>query len=272
LARVLSAAVLVAILGATIWFLPWWATVAVAAAAAALGAHELAALSAHMGAPVPSASIAVASAAVVVALGTAPRMSLVAGIAGDDLALVVVLASLVAAGVLSLSAAAVTPAAFTRAAVMVMAPVYIGLPLGTLAWVQSSAGPRALTWFVALIAVSDSAQYYTGRAFGRRKLAPAISPGKTTEGAVGGLVVAAIAGAALSSFGLPNAGVAAGAALAGTLAIAGMVGDLFESMLKRAAGVKDSSALIPGHGGVLDRIDSYLFAAPIFYVYLIARG
>jgi phosphatidate cytidylyltransferase len=121
---------------------------------------------------------------------------------------------------------------------------------------------------MGVVAGSDTAQYYTGRALGRRKLAPRVSPGKTIEGAAGGLVAAVAIGAALSSWGLPGVawpGAALGALL---LALFGIAGDLFESLLKRSAGVKDSSALIPGHGGVLDRIDAYLFTFPMFYLFL----
>jgi phosphatidate cytidylyltransferase len=106
--------------------------------------------------------------------------------------------------------------------------------------------------------------------FGRRKLAPAVSPAKTVEGAIGGLVLATIAGAVagprlshIASLTPP-----VGALIGLFVAAFGIVGDLFESLLKRSAGVKDSSALIPGHGGVLDRVDSYLFAAPCFYIAL----
>ncbi len=98
-----------------------------------------------------------------------------------------------------------------------------------------------------------------------------MSPAKTVEGAVGGFVAAAILGAWLAPQWLAMThapGPVAGALLGTLLAGAGMVGDLFESLLKRSAGVKDSSSLIPGHGGVLDRIDSYLFAAPVYFLLL----
>jgi phosphatidate cytidylyltransferase len=114
---------------------------------------------------------------------------------------------------------------------------------------------------------SDSAQYYTGRMFGRRPLAPLISPKKTVEGAIGGLVL----GSAVMVIGglwvFPEAPRLVLTLAAATVVAVGMVGDLFESLLKRSAGVKDSSNLIPGHGGVLDRIDSWLFAGPIYYVF-----
>ena len=123
---------------------------------------------------------------------------------------------------------------------------------------------------MALIWFADIAAYFTGRAFGKRKLAPAVSPGKTWEGAVGGVVAAAIWTTATvavpGSFGdilarqwsLPVVFL-----LACLLAAISVVGDLFESLLKRRAGVKDSSRLLPGHGGVYDRIDALLPVAPV---------
>ena len=120
---------------------------------------------------------------------------------------------------------------------------------------------------LAVIVVSDSAQYYTGRAFGKRPLSPAISPKKTVEGAIGGVVFGTAAFAVGGSY-LFGAPFWALALLGAAISLLGIVGDLFESLLKRSAGVKDSSQLIPGHGGVLDRIDSWLFAAPVYYMFL----
>jgi len=145
--------------------------------------------------------------------------------------------------------------------------IYIGLPLGALAALRVAG--RDVVGLLALgIIVSDSAQYYSGRAFGRHLLAPAISPKKTVEGAVGGVIVG---GAAMVIGGLrvfPDARVSLLILMAAAVVAVGIVGDLFESLLKRSAGVKDSSNLIPGHGGVLDRIDSWLFAGPVFYVFV----
>ena len=114
----------------------------------------------------------------------------------------------------------------------------------------------------------DTAQYYSGRAFGRRPLAPAISPKKTVGGAVGGFVAGALVCAVVGTLWLPVVPLALRAAIGGMIVALGIAGDLFESMLKRGAGVKDSSRLIPGHGGILDRIDALLFAAPVYYVVL----
>ena len=118
------------------------------------------------------------------------------------------------------------------------------------------------------IVVSDSAQYYAGRAFGRRPLSPAISPKKTLEGAIGGMVLAVPAMIWSGSYFLPGVGPEWLALLGAAIAVLGMVGDLFESAIKRAAGLKDSSGLIPGHGGILDRLDAWLFAAPVYYAFL----
>lgn len=155
-----------------------------------------------------------------------------------------------------------------RARVRLLAPWYIGMPLGMLATVQAVGGRTATVLLIATVIVSDSAQFYSGRLFGRRPLAPAISPRKTVEGAMGGLVVATVFFTLAGSWVFPTARRASLALLGVTIVALGICGDLFESRLKRTAGVKDSSALIPGHGGVLDRIDALLFATPVYYLYL----
>ena len=124
--------------------------------------------------------------------------------------------------------------------------------------------PIGMAWVLAVVLstwAGDSAAYLAGRAFGRHKLAPAISPGKTIEGALGGLVAAVVVSAAV--FGVSGALPAwAGAMVGAGLGMCGQLGDLSESFLKRQAGVKDSGDLIPGHGGMLDRVDALLFAFP----------
>jgi len=124
-----------------------------------------------------------------------------------------------------------------------------------------------LSFFFLIIMGADAGAYYSGRALGKHKLAPAISPGKTWEGVAGGVLVA-LAMAALAHFwffrelplkwALP---------LAFVMAVVGILGDLTESALKRSAGAKDAAKLLPGHGGVLDRLDSLLFNAPLIYYF-----
>jgi phosphatidate cytidylyltransferase len=155
------------------------------------------------------------------------------------------------------------------AAAELVATVYIGVPLGMLVAGQLLAGPKATLVLMGTVVVSDSAQYYTGRAFGRRPLAPAVSPKKTIEGAIGGVVFGILFMAVAGRFVFPRLGIPALAVLGAVVVVLGILGDLFESRLKRVAGVKDSSALIPGHGGVLDRIDALLFAIPAYYFVLV---
>ncbi|MCC7120069.1 MAG: phosphatidate cytidylyltransferase [Gammaproteobacteria bacterium] len=152
-----------------------------------------------------------------------------------------------------------------RAAALAALGVWVLLPLWlSLLWLKA-ASPLLLLALFALIWLADSAAYFVGRRYGRRRLAPRVSPGKTWAGVAGALAAAPIIALV---FGL-SAGFR-GAALAGfgmlclVTVVASIVGDLFESLLKRRAGVKDSGALLPGHGGVLDRIDSLTAAAPIF--------
>ena len=152
------------------------------------------------------------------------------------------------------------------AAADLVAPVYVGAPLGMLVVLHVLQGWRATLLLVTLVVVSDSAQYYSGRMFGRHALAPSISPKKTIEGAVGGLICGTLFMVIVGARLFPEAGLVSLGLLGLTVVVLGVCGDLFESRLKRTAGMKDSSALIPGHGGILDRIDALLFAAPAFYV------
>lgn len=142
-------------------------------------------------------------------------------------------------------------------------PYVIGAGAGT----ALVAFPLLLTWG------TDIGAYVFGRWLGVRKLAPSVSPGKTMAGAVGGLAVALVVSVLYARWGLPRFAMATlpiGVALAfgAAMSVAAQVGDLVESMFKREAGVKDSSHLIPGHGGMLDRVDSLLFTLPLGYVLL----
>ena len=126
-----------------------------------------------------------------------------------------------------------------------------------------------ITFFACLMIVaSDIGSYIIGSRFGRRQLSP-ISPGKTVEGALGGFVCAMAVGAIGGQLFEWNYGLFMGAILGGFVALFALVGDLTESMMKRNAGIKDSGDVLPGHGGILDRIDSYLFTPAVVYYYLI---
>jgi phosphatidate cytidylyltransferase len=256
--RILSAVVLIATIGVVLLLAPWWASLALTAVIAAVAAWEMGRLAAAVGAAVSTPVLVTGAVAVCIATAMTPDL-----LRGGALTQVL-LALIVGAGVVTLGAGEPSPAAMTRAGWLLMVPVYVGMPLGVLAWLQIVHGPMVLLLLLGVIAGSDSAQYAAGRLLGRRRLAPAISPGKTIEGAAGGVLAAAAIGALLGPRLIGGATVLDGTVLGVILAAFGIAGDLFESLLKRSAGVKDSSALIPGHGGVLDRIDAYLFAAPVF--------
>jgi phosphatidate cytidylyltransferase len=147
--------------------------------------------------------------------------------------------------------------------------VYLCLPLSLLAFIRNH--PKGDIWIFFLLAVifmSDIGAFYFGRLFGRHKLYPSVSPGKTWEGAIGGLASSLIPVFLFPHF-IPlytlNLWILT---LAVALSISGQIGDLAESMLKRNYGVKDSGKILPGHGGILDRIDGLLFSIPILYIYL----
>lgn len=150
--------------------------------------------------------------------------------------------------------------ALGRSATGLGALLYCGFTLGFFVLL-----PRELVLFLLVIIwVGDSAAYYGGRAFGRHPLAPRISPKKTVEGAIAGLVGSMLVGGFAGVFFLGEPWLSVTFISAAT-AVVGQVGDLAESAMKRSAGVKDSSSILPGHGGILDRLDSLLFAAPVFY-------
>lgn len=139
---------------------------------------------------------------------------------------------------------------------------------------QGSDGPLRLLFVFFLIFAADTGAYFAGRRFGRHKLAVAISPGKTVEGALGGAALAAVWAlvAGLWLFDLHGAALALLLGLSMLVVAASIVGDLTESLFKRSAGVKDSGQLLPGHGGLLDRIDGVLAAAPVMAIGLTVFG
>ncbi len=124
-----------------------------------------------------------------------------------------------------------------------------------------------LLFFLVVLFGSDSGAYFAGRAFGKHKLAPAISPGKTIEGLIGGIVAAAGFAALCTFVFFPELPYNFSIPLAIVMAVVGVLGDLAESAMKRGSGAKDAANILPGHGGLLDRLDSLLFNAPILYYF-----
>jgi phosphatidate cytidylyltransferase len=162
------------------------------------------------------------------------------------------------------------PAVTLLCGAAVLAPAFVALARLQISSAGFAHGPLIVLWLVLMVCAADIGAYFAGRAYGRRKLAPRVSPGKTIEGAIGGLLgVALVAGCGALYFSLA---VPAAVAFGIGVGIFSIIGDLTESMFKRAAALKDSGTLLPGHGGLLDRIDSVTAAAPLYALGLFGSG
>jgi phosphatidate cytidylyltransferase len=166
--------------------------------------------------------------------------------------------------------------ALPSSAVAVMATLYVGMLGGSLIRLRSDfpVGPKLVLFLLLVVWLGDAGAYYVGKQFGRHLLSPRISPKKTIEGGIGGICVGVLVAIAAHFTFFPRFPLLHAAIAGVILSVAGVIGDLAESMWKRSAAVKDSGSLIPGHGGFLDRFDSVFFTAPILYVYwvLIQNG
>ena len=271
--RVLTAVVLIPLVLALVFLTPrWqWAFAAATALVAALAGWEYLGLARAKGAQPPRIAVAVATAGLFAAYIVWP----------DQLALVLGLLSL--GLLLYCTFASPTERMLPDATNAVFCLLYTGFTLIAIPALREQAnGPSLLVFLFCVVWAGDSVALYVGRAMGRHKLAPSISPNKTWEGSIG-----SIAGSLLVTAGLleladvlgrwnsvalsySDSGWGYWLGLAVIVNIAGQVGDLAESALKRSAGVKDSGNLLPGHGGILDRIDALLLAAPaLWYAQLI---
>jgi phosphatidate cytidylyltransferase len=255
--RVVSGAVLIAFAVGVVWFASSVVFLAVAAVVVGIGVNELAMLARASELNVTFWPALIAALLVLVSVG-APAQPLE----------VALMTALVGIGLAALGSWRGDSRALATAAVALFPALYLGLPVGALVAVRTLRGPKGLFLLMLTVIVSDSMQYYTGRLLGRRPLAPIVSPKKTIEGAMGGFVFGTALFASVGAWWLPDMPLPLRIGLGLSMVALGIAGDLFESMLKRSANVKDSSALIPGHGGILDRIDALLFAAPVYYIVL----
>lgn len=157
------------------------------------------------------------------------------------------------------------------AAVLLFGVFYVAWLLGHLILIRHMTDGSFLIFFLFLVTwANDTAAYYVGTFWGRHQMAPRISPKKTWEGAIGGVLGSVAAAFACRAWFLDSLSATDAAALGLLVGVMAPLGDLCESVLKRSAGVKDSGGIIPGHGGVLDRMDSLIFTAPVLYYYLLA--
>jgi phosphatidate cytidylyltransferase len=190
-----------------------------------------------------------------------------------DLLMIQIILLLLTAG--SLTAAMLRGAPFDRmissVGATVLSVMYVVLLGGHLIAVRvgfpAPLSKHLLSFFFLVLMGSDSAAYYGGRLFGRHKLALSVSPGKTWEGAVAGMLASLLLAAAAHYWFFPELPLKFALPLAAAMNVVGVLGDLTESALKRSAGAKDTAQILPGHGGILDRIDSLLFNAPLIYYF-----
>ena len=165
------------------------------------------------------------------------------------------------------------PTSVPAAAATLFAAGYVGALGGTIAALRvllpEEDGAWRVVLLLAIVMSADTFAYFAGSAFGRHKLAPRVSPGKTMEGLAGGVIGGIVGALVVRQLGLPGVPVAAAVVLGIVVSVFGVTGDLVESLFKRWSGVKDSGRLFPGHGGMLDRLDSLLFGAPVLYYYFL---
>jgi phosphatidate cytidylyltransferase len=163
--------------------------------------------------------------------------------------------------------------AFSTASGNVLALVYLAIPFSLIATYHQAShqegnpsGPWELIMVMLLVWISDAAAYFVGRALGNHRITPIVSPNKTLEGYLAAVIFPVATVLLIGSYFLPGRSLGFFLAAGLLVSVAGATGDLFESTLKRGAEIKDTSNLIPGHGGILDRIDSLLFAVPAYYI------
>ncbi len=271
--RVLTAAILIPLVIAVIWWGPTWLLAIAAALVAIIALLEFFSIAAHLGAEAYRLWSCLAAAGIIAQQWYASRMDSITRL-GDLLdrspriTLELVLFAFVL-GILVIALGSKRPLAEVLPSISVSAAglVFVVLPFSAVVRLHGIdvSGPRVLLFTVVLVWVGDTAAYFVGRGIGRWKMAPEISPNKTWEGAVANLLGALFVAAIFGYWSrIPPAHMLAMGA-AGS--VAGQLGDLFESAWKRSAGVKDSGTILPGHGGMLDRIDSLILAAPAVWYY-----
>jgi phosphatidate cytidylyltransferase len=261
--RVYTAAILVPAVYAIIRYLPPWAFTLLIIVGGGIALFELYRISFHERMNKPLIWLGLVTTAL-----TIGRVHLALPLA--DL----LMASTIAMAVAMLGSSAPLEYRFKDTSIALFGVLYIGLTLSSLVVTRTLPEGEFLILFVALVTwAGDTGAYYSGRLWGRHLLAPTVSPKKTLEGLLGGMALAVMAALVAQVWFLPQLHLVDAIILGGLLTGAGLLGDLSESAIKRGAGVKDSGGILPGHGGMLDRLDSLLFAAPTFYYYVVlVRG
>ena len=188
---------------------------------------------------------------------------------GPDLSVCIIGLNLLVVALISLFQFKTDQTVLERVVKELQGIIYIPVLLSFLILVRESSSGMIWTFvLLAVIFAGDTSAYYVGSYFGRHKLSPAVSPGKTIEGSTGGLAANLVIGSVAKTFFLSELPWGLSLLFFLAVGIAGQVGDLFESELKRSSNIKDSGGILPGHGGILDRIDALLFASPVAYIFI----
>ncbi len=266
--RLLTAVIVLPFLIASIlisWL--WWLFVLLAAAAMVLALWEFYLLAKRLQLkPDPVPGFVAGAALITISLQNQPSLNFL-------LFLLVVMVLVIVTLVSAMLRGAPFDKMMASSGVTILGVLYIAL-LGThLVLIRTGFTPdlsrHLLSFFFLVLMGSDAGAYYVGRAFGKRKLAPKISPGKTWEGVVGGVAAALAMGALAHFWFFRELPLKWALPLAFAMCVVGILGDLVESALKRSASAKDAANILPGHGGLLDRLDSLLFNAPLIYYFAV---
>jgi phosphatidate cytidylyltransferase len=263
--RILTALVALPILLATVWVETPYYFAAITAIAALIALYEFYNLASKSGSRPLSIPGYVAGLVVVAAFVFDRPVWIVAALA--FLTIISLASSIARPEEMSRSLASVSATVFGVIYTALLAGYLVGVRMTPNTEATPLLAAKLLTTFFAMVMMTDTGAYYTGRSIGRHKLAPRVSPGKTIEGSIGGFVAAAIVGLISKLIFFPTMPIWHALALGAVIGVVSQVGDLAESLLKRGAEVKDSGNIFPGHGGMLDRVDSILFCAPIIYYY-----
>jgi phosphatidate cytidylyltransferase len=271
--RILTAAILIPIVVVAIWFGPTWLIAIVSAAVAVLALWEFFSVAEHQGFHAYRLWTSLAAVGIIGQQFYASRLASIVNL-GDILIRIprlnlemVLFAFVLGAAAISIGSRRPMSEALPAISVSAAGLLFIVLPFSAVVRLHGvdTLGPMLLLFTLVIVWVGDSVAYFVGRSIGRWKLAPEVSPNKTWEGGIanflGALLVAAIFGYWSR---IPPVHMLIMASLG---SVAGQVGDLFESAWKRSASVKDSGSILPGHGGILDRIDALILAAPVVWYY-----
>ncbi|HUO84377.1 MAG TPA: phosphatidate cytidylyltransferase [Thermoanaerobaculia bacterium] len=257
--RELTTLVTVPLLIYIVGWAPGWVWTSVVGATAALALWEFLSMGEKKGYPIHR-FLSVALLAVILVGFVDPRISVEVGVFA---VLLIIPASYV-------FARSDLESALPASAVCVLGILYVGMLAGAMIRLRldfPTYGARLIFFLLIIVWIGDAGAYYVGKRFGRRKLMPRVSPKKTVEGGIGGIVISLLAAIGVHFAFFPEFPLHHAVFAAAILSTMGIIGDLAESAWKRSAAVKDSSGLIPGHGGFLDRIDSVIFTAPLLYAY-----